>query len=197
MITALIAEYYLTEHPGGEIIYDLRSSRVVPETIGRMGGIAVRSRVGHSFIKERMRGDNALFAGELSGHYYYKDTGFTDNALFTMIRMLGILSKKKEKLSKIMAAFETYCASGEINLKTTKAEAVYRDLERVFRDADQDHLDGLTITLEDWWFNLRASNTEPLMRLNLEAMAPDMVKQRLNDVLTLIRKADPDLEVIN
>lgn len=197
LVTAFIAEYYLTKEPGQKILYDLRSSRAVPEAIRRFGGVPVRSRVGHSFIKKRMREENAVFAGELSGHYYYRDTGFTDNALFTMIQMLNFLGGKKEALSEIMAPLRKYASTGEINLKTAKTEAVYKFLESAYADADRDYLDGLSIRFDAWWFNLRSSNTEPLMRLNLEADAPDIRDRKREEVLGFIRKADPEVNVIS
>ena len=144
-----------------------------------------------------MREENAVFAGELSGHYYYRDTGFTDNALFTMIQMLNFLGGKKEALSEIMAPLRKYASTGEINLKTAKTEAVYKFLESAYADADRDYLDGLSIRFDAWWFNLRSSNTEPLMRLNLEADAPDIRDRKREEVLGFIRKADPEVNVIS
>jgi phosphomannomutase len=195
LVTALIAEFLLTKEPGATILYDLRSSRIVPETITRLGGKAVRTRVGHAFIKAKMREVNALFAGELSGHYYYRDMGFTDNALFTMIQMLNFLSLKKMPLSGLIRPLQTYYATGEINIQVKDKEAVFTALEANYKDAQKDHLDGLTIGHDTWWFNLRASNTEPLMRLNLEANDPTTREEKRKEVLTMIGKADPSMKV--
>lgn len=192
LITALIAEFLLTKEPGAAILYDLRSSRIVPETIARLGGRPVRSRVGHSFIKEAMRQENALFAGELSGHYYYRDTGFTDNALFTMIQMFNFLSlKDKTPLSQLIAPLRVYAQTGEINLEVKNKEGIFSALESGYGGAEIDRLDGLTVAYEDWWFNLRSSNTEPVMRLNLEAKDRPLMEEKRKEVLLAIRRADP------
>jgi phosphomannomutase len=195
LVTALIAEFLLTKEPGATILYDLRSSRIVPETITRLGGKAVRTRVGHAFIKARMREENALFAGELSGHYYYRDMGFTDNALFTMIQMLNFLSLKKMPLADLMHPLRTYYATEEINIKVKDKNAVFAALEANYTDAQQDHLDGLSIEYDTWWFNLRTSNTEPLMRLNLEANDSTTQEEKRKEVLNIIGKADPSMKV--
>jgi phosphomannomutase len=192
LITAFISEYYLGIRRGEKILYDLRSSRTVPETIIRFGGIPIRSRVGHSFIKEKMRSENAVFAGELSGHYYYRDTGFTDNALFTMIQMLNFLAGRREPLSQMLAHFEKYCSTGEINLKAVLSDKIFRSLDERFLDAEKDRLDGLTVSFDSWWFNVRASNTEPLIRLNLEANTRALMEEKRDEVLGIIKKVDPD-----
>ena len=169
LVTALIAEVYLTKSPGATILYDLRSSRSVPETITRLGGLAIRSRVGHAFIKAGMREHDAIFAGELSGHFYFRDAGFTDNAMFAMIQMLNLLALKKTPVSTLITPLKKYSATGEINMHATNKEDIYKALEARYKDGRQDHLDGLSVDYPSWWFNLRASNTEPLIRLNLEA----------------------------
>jgi phosphomannomutase len=195
LVTALIAEFLLAKEPRATILYDLRSSRIVPETITRLGGKAIRSRVGHAFIKASMREENALFAGELSGHYYYRDMGFTDNALFTMIQMLNFLSLKGTPLSDLILPLQKYYATGEINIKVKDKEAIFAALEANYKNAKKDHLDGLTITYDIWWFNLRASNTEPLMRLNLEANDLTTEEEKKQEVLRVIGEADPSMEV--
>jgi phosphomannomutase len=195
LVTAFVAEFYLSQKPGERIVYDLRSSRIVPETISRFGGVPVRNRVGHSFMKEKMRQVDAVFAGELSGHYYYRDTGFTDNALFTMVQMLNFLTRKGKPLSEIMAPLDKYCATGEINMESRKSAEIYRALETTYRDARLDHLDGLTVTSDEWWFNLRASNTEPVMRLNLEADTSQLMAEKRNEVLGVIRATDAALKL--
>jgi phosphomannomutase len=195
LVTALIAEFLLTKEPGATILYDLRSSRIVPETITGLGGKAIRTRVGHAFIKARMREENAFFAGELSGHYYYRDMGFTDNALFTMVQMLNFLSLKKQPLSDLIRPLQTYYATGEINIQVKDKEAVFSALEAHYNDAQKDHLDGLTIGYYTWWFNLRASNTEPLMRLNLEATDLITKEAKQKEVLNIIGKTDHSMTI--
>ena len=195
LVTALIAEFLLTKEPGATILYDLRSSRIVPETITHLGGKAVRTRVGHAFIKATMREENALYAGELSGHYYYRDMGFTDNALFTMIQMLNFLSLKKMPLSDLIRPLQTYYATGEINIRVKDKDSVFTALEANYNDAQKDHLDGLTIGYDTWWFNLRASNTEPLMRLNLEAADLIIKEEKRKEVLNIIGKTDHSMTI--
>ncbi len=196
LITALIAESFLADNPGAVIIYDLRSSRVVPETISRLGGKPIRCRVGHAFIKEQMRKEDAVFAGELSGHYYYKDTGFTDNALFTMIWMLNFLSAKNSPISASVKPLKKYCSTGEINFKVRDKELIFVTLEKVYADAAADHLDGLTIQHESWWFNLRPSNTEPVVRLNVEANDAKTLEEKKKEIIGVIKDAEPSMQPV-
>lgn len=195
LVCALIAQVYLAKAPGSTILYDLRSSRAVRETIERLGGKAVRSRVGHAFIKAEMRELNAVFAGELSGHFYFKDMGFTDNAIFAMIQMLNLLSLKRTPTSGLIAPLRKYAATGEINMEVADKEAAFAALEEKYKDGEQDHLDGLSVDYESWWFNLRASNTEPLVRLNLEAGSEEEMETRREEVLATIRKKDPSMKI--
>ncbi len=195
LVTALIAEVYLTKLPGATILYDIRSSRSVRETITRLGGQAVRSRVGHAFIKAGMRERDAIFAGELSGHFYFKDAGFTDNAMFAMIQMLNLLALKRAPISTLIAPLKKYSATGEINMRATNKDVIYKALEERYKDGQLDHLDGLSVDYPSWWFNLRASNTEPLIRLNLEAADPAAMASRRDEVIEAIRKADPTVQV--
>ncbi len=197
LVTGLIAEFSLSKHPGAAIVYDLRSSRAVPEAIAAHGGKALRSRVGHSFIKEIMRETGAVFGGELSGHYYYRDMGITDNALFTLIQMLNYLTLKKIPISTALRPLRRYSSTGEINLKVGDSRAIYAALETKYRGARVDHLDGLTLQYDAWWFNLRASNTEPLMRLNLEADDAAHRDEKKEEVLAIMRQADPSAAVQN
>jgi phosphomannomutase len=195
LVSALIAQFYLAKVPGATILYDLRSSRSVKETIENLGGKAVRSRVGHAFIKAEMREYNAVFAGELSGHFYFRDTGFTDNAIFAMIQMLNLLSLKKMPVSEVIAPLKKYFSTGEINMVVSDKEAVFSVLEERYKDGRQDHLDGLSVDFDSWWFNLRASNTEPLVRLNLEAASLDEMETRKEEVLAGIRRKDPSMRL--
>ncbi len=196
LVTALIAQFLLKQEPGATILYDLRSSRVVPETITRLGGKAIRSRVGHAFIKARMREENAIFAGELSGHYYYRDMGFTDNAMMTMIHILNLLMSIGEPLSGLVLPLMRYASTGEINLKVGDKSAVLAFLETAFADGKHDHLDGLTVEYGTWWFNIRPSNTEPVLRLNLEAENRTAAEHGKIAVLKAVAEADPSVEVI-
>lgn len=196
LVTALISESFLADHPGATIIYDLRSSRVVPETINRLGGKPLRSRVGHAFIKEHMRKENAIFAGELSGHYYYRDMGFTDNAIFTMIWMLNFLSSKTSPLSTLIKPLRKYHSTSEINIKIRDKESIFSKLEKLYADAAIDHLDGLTVQYESWWFNLRPSNTEPVVRLNMEANDIKILEEKKREVLNNIKETEPLMQFI-
>ncbi|GMT46594.1 MAG: phosphomannomutase/phosphoglucomutase [bacterium] len=191
LVTALISGVLLVKNPGATILYDLRSSRIVPETITRLGGKAIRCRVGHAFIKAQMREENALFAGELSGHYYYRDMGVTDNGILTMIHILNLLSLKGIPLSRLVKPLRKYFSSGEINMQVNYKDAIFAALEAKYKDGGKDHLDGLTVEYGDWWFNLRASNTEPVIRLNLEANDKKTMEEKRTEVLKIIMETDP------
>jgi phosphomannomutase len=196
LITALIAESFLAQNPGATILYDLRSSRVVPETINRLGGKPLRCRVGHAFIKESMRKENAIFAGELSGHYYYRDMGFTDNAVFTMIWMLNFLASKNVPLSSSVDPLRKYHSTGEINMQIQNKESVFNELEKFYTDADIDHLDGLTVQCKSWWFNLRPSNTEPAIRLNMEADDEKTLEEKKKEVFDIVKQTEPSMKIL-
>jgi phosphomannomutase len=195
LVTALIAASYLSREPGATFLYDLRSSRVVAETITHLGGRAVRCRVGHAFIREQMREENALFAGELSGHYYFRDTGFCDNGIFAMAQMINLLSTKDRPLSELIKPLKKYSSTGEINMKTRRRDEIVAALRAAFPDAKADTLDGLSLDYPSWWFNLRSSNTEPLIRLNLEAGTDATRDNHLADVMQVIRDTDPSMEI--
>jgi phosphomannomutase len=196
LVTALIAESFLAENSGAAVVYDLRSSKVVPETIKKLGGRPVRCRVGHAFIKEKMRQENAVFAGELSGHYYYRDMGFTDNAMVTMIWMLNYLASNDLPLSELIAPLKKYYSTGEINIRIQDKEAIFEELENFYRDGNTDHLDGLTIQYDSWWFNLRTSNTEPVIRLNLEADDKKTLDKKKTQLLNIIKDAEPQMQLV-
>ena len=188
LFTALISEDVLAEHPGATILYDLRSSKVVAETVETLGGTAVRGRVGHAFMKQLMRDKGARFGGELSGHYYFAECGNTDSGLMALIRMINRMQATEQPLSQQVAPLRRYHSTGEINFRVRDAQAVQTAIENHFtvQGASTDHLDGLTITFDDWWFNLRSSNTEPLLRLNLEADSGLLRDARLAEVRALI-----------
>jgi phosphomannomutase len=191
LIIALLAEFFLRKEPGATVLYDLRASQVVPERIRDLGGNPVVTRVGHSFIKEKMREVNAVFAGELSGHYYYREMGFIDCGILSMISMLNLLALKKTPLSQLVRPLQKYVQSGEINIKVKDAKRVFRDLEETYKDGQQTHLDGLTVTYPHWWFNLRESHTEPVVRLVIEAEDEQTLQQEQDRLLTLIKKDNP------
>ena len=171
LITALIAGEILGEQPGAAILYDLRSSHAVPEWIKEHGGVPYRGRVGHSFMKRLMKDKQAMFGGELSGHYYFAACFNTDSGLMAMIKILNLLSHSDKTLSQLIAPLRRYSATGEINYRVANVDEVLAKVKKHFGEAGaaMDELDGLTVQNEGWWFNLRSSNTEPLLRLNLEA----------------------------
>ena len=186
LITALIAQTMLKKQPG-RIFYDLRSSKAVPEAITESGGEPLMSRVGHAFIKRQMRDANALFAGELSGHYYFRENYFTESSALAVIYVANLVSAGQQSLSELIAPLRRYSPSGEINSKVADVDAVFARLRAAFPDARFTELDGLTVEYDKWWFNVRASNTEPLIRLNLEAPTADAMAKRRDEVLALIR----------
>nr|WP_320160972.1 phosphomannomutase/phosphoglucomutase [uncultured Methanoregula sp.] len=195
IVTALIAEYFLAREPGARILYDLRSSRVVAETIRRLGGTGERCRVGHAFIKAQMRKEGAVFAGELSGHYYFQNLGYIDCGLMAMIAMANILSMTEKPLSSLVRPLRKYYSTGELNLQVSSADAIIASLAVAYRDATIDRLDGLTIQYDSWWFNLRSSHTEPVIRLNIEADSESLMNRKKDEVLGLIRGTDPSMHM--
>ena len=187
-ITTLIAEEYLEEKKGGLILYDLRSSWIVKEKVEEFGGKAAMSRVGHSFIKDQMRKQKAIFAGELSGHFYFTECFNTDSAIFTFIKLVNLLSMKNKKLSELIKPLKKYFTSGEINSEVEDKEAKMKELAKIYKNGSISHLDGIRIDFDDWWFNVRPSNTEPLLRLNLEAKSKKMMESKRDEILKFIRK---------
>lgn len=167
--TALVATWFLARNPGATIVHNLITSRAVPETIQSLGGFPVRTRVGHSFIKQVMAETGAVFGGEHSGHYYFKDNFRADSGMLAMLVLLQVLSESGQKLSELRTGVEPYVASGEINLRVDDRDATIEKVAEAMAGAASDRLDGLTVQWEDRWFNLRPSNTEPYVRLNVEA----------------------------
>ncbi len=187
MMTALIAQDLLQQEKG-VIFYDLRSSWSVKEVIESGGGIPMRSRVGHAFIKEQMRKHNAIFAGELSGHYYFRDNFFTESASLAVICVANIVSRSGKPLSELIAPLNRYSASGEINSEVADPAAVLERIRAAYGDKGSLlELDGISVEFDDWWFNVRMSNTEPLVRLNLEAKSAATMTARRDELLSLIR----------
>jgi phosphomannomutase len=197
-LTALIATRELSKHPGSSIIYNLISSRAVREVVAECGGTAVRSRVGHSYIKKLMAETNAVFGGEHSGHFYFRDFWRADSGMLAALHAIAALGETKTTLSKLLSSFNRYHSSGEINSEVADAKAAMNLIEKIYGKKDGvevDHLDGLTIDGDNWWFNLRASNTEPLLRLNVEASTEARMEKVRDDVLNTIR-GDLDILVL-
>ena len=190
-VTALLAEAFLLKHPGATIIYDLRASHAVKDTVERLGGRALMNRVGHAFIKQRMRAEDGIFAGEVTGHYYFRDFYYADNGFIPALLMLELMSKKGKPLRDLLQPYrERYFISGEINTTLASMDEVPRKLQAIearFRDARIAKLDGVSADYPDWHFNVRASNTEPLLRLNLEARTPELMERKRDEVLAVIR----------
>jgi phosphomannomutase len=188
LTTAIVAHGILERTgPGETVVHNLICSKAVPEVVREMGAEPVRTRVGHSFIKQVMAETGAVFGGEHSGHYYFRDNWRADSGLIAAMVVLEQLSRSAEPLSALRRPFERYAASGEINSTVVDPHAVIDRIAAAFGDADQDRLDGLTVDCGDWWFNLRPSNTEPLLRLNLEAADPAACAARTAEVLALVR----------
>jgi phosphomannomutase len=182
LTTALVAQQVLEREPGATVLHNLICSKVVPELITELGGTPVRTRVGHTFIKAVMKETGAAFGGEHSGHYYFRDNFRADSGLITAVVVLGAMCAANESLADLVAPLRRYSASGELNTRVESADAVIEHVSGVYAGASQDRLDGLTVDLGDWWFNLRASNTEPLLRLNLEAADEAEVDRRVAEV---------------
>jgi len=187
LTTALVAERILKKHPGETIIHNLICSWVVPEVIEENGGKPVRTRVGHSFIKQHMAETGAIFGGEHSGHYYFRDNFRADSGMIAALVVLEAMSEAGRPLSELLEPYQRYSASGEINSEVADQAASLRKLAERYSDGDQDRLDGLTVRYDDWWFNCRPSNTEPLLRLNLEARTRPLKDEKVQEVLSVIR----------
>jgi len=190
-LTALIADRELKIHPGSTIIYNLISSRTVAEVVEENGGTALRSRVGHSYIKAMMAESGAIFGGEHSGHFYFKDFWRADSGALAALHAIAALGSSKGSLSKLLKPYQRYFSSGEINSKVKDAQLTMSEIEKEYEQLDSvtvDHLDGLTVMGDTWWFNLRPSNTEPLLRLNVEAKTLARMEKIKEQVLATVRK---------
>jgi phosphomannomutase len=185
-VTSLVARRILADNPGAPVVHNLITSKAVPEVIEEAGGTAVRTRVGHSFIKQVMADTGAVFGGEHSGHYYFKDNYRADSGMLALLYLMRVVSEEGRPLSQIRSDVERYAGSGEINFTVADQGAAMGKVEAAFDDATKDHLDGLTVELGDRWFNLRASNTEPLLRLNAEAADEAGVASLIDEVSELI-----------
>ena len=186
-ITALIASRYLRLHPGATILHNVITSKAVPEIIAENGGVAVRTPVGHSLIKAEMARTGAVFGGEHSGHFYFQEFFLADSGMLAGMHVLAALAETDGTVSELMAAYARYVASGEINSTVDDAPTILDALEVIYADEALDHMDGLTVTADGWWFNVRASNTEPLLRLNVEGDDEAIMASIRDDVLGLIR----------
>src|SRR6185436_9860660 len=188
-VTALLAESILEKEPGAKILYDVRASWAVPQTIERAGGIPLINRVGHAFFKHRMREEDAVFGGEVSGHYYFQDFSRADSGVIPFLLMLELISKRGQKLSELLAAYRArYFITGELNTPVPDVALKLQELkERFGQEGIVSHLDGLSVDAPDWHMNVRPSNTEPLLRLNLEALSPELMERKRDEVLEVIR----------
>jgi phosphomannomutase len=188
-ITALLAESVLDKRGPAKIIYDVRASWAVPETIERSGGTPLINRVGHAYIKHRMREEGAVFGGEVSGHYYFRDFSQADSGVVPFLLMLELVSQRSQKLSEILRPFrERYFITGELNTPVPDVALKLQELKKRFGpEGEVSHLDGISVDAEDWHFNVRPSNTEPLLRLNLEARSEELMERKRDEVLDVIR----------
>ncbi|MDD5727073.1 MAG: phosphomannomutase/phosphoglucomutase [Victivallales bacterium] len=186
LFTAIIAQDILSEGPA-TILYDLRSSRAVKECIEENGGTAIMSRVGHAFIKAQMREYDAVFAGELSGHYYFRENYTAESQGLAFVKFANLICKSGKRSSELVAPLRKYSGSGEINSKVANVQAVLAKLKTAYADGHQFELDGLSVEYKNWWFNVRASNTEPLLRLIVEADTPKLMEQKRDAILAIIR----------
>jgi phosphomannomutase len=187
-VTALLGRAFCLKEPGARIVYDVRASWAVRDLVKGAGGTALMHRVGHAFIKKRMRDEKAIFGGEVSGHFYFRENWFADNGMVPALLVLEMLGREKKKFSELLAPIRaTYHISGEINSKVKDAEGAMRRLEERYKDGHVYKLDGLSVEYDTWHFNVRPSNTEPLLRLNLEAYSDVEMQRRRDEVLAIIR----------
>ncbi len=187
MVTALVSKSLLAKHPKETVLYNIICSKAVPELITKMGGTAVRTRVGHALIKPLMKKYNAIFGGEHSGHFYFRDNWFADSGLIAFLVCLELISVENRPLHQMVKEIDPYFRSGEINSRVKSATERIEAVKMAFADAEHDMLDGLTISYPNFWFNLRPSNTEPLLRLNIEANSPELLEDTKTKLLKIIR----------
>jgi phosphomannomutase len=188
-VTALLAESILAKEQGGSVIYDVRASRAVPETIERAGGTALINRVGHAYIKHRMRQEQAVFAGEVSAHYYFREFSQADSGVVPFLLLLELISARGQKLSEILAPYRArFFLTGELNTPVADVALKLQELKERYADGRVTELDGVSVDYDDWHFNVRPSNTEPLLRLNLEADTQALMEAKRDEVLDLIRR---------
>lgn len=190
ILATLVAKGVLEKEPGATILYSAVCSKALPELVEREGGKAIRTKAGHSIIKPQMRSNNAAFGGEHSGHFYFRDNYFADSGIIAMLTVAELVARQDGPVSALLEPIDPYVRSGEINSEVEDQQAKLREVEEHYTrtgDPDVDHLDGLTVDFGDWWFNLRPSNTEPLLRLNVEASDAKTMQRRRDELLELIR----------
>lgn len=187
LITALLAQEILKEHPGAKILYDLRSSWAVKEAIEEAGGIPIMWKVGHSLIKAKMRQEQAIFAGELTGHYYFRDFFYCDSGVYALIKILELLTGSGKTLSELVKPLQKYYSSGELNFEAENKEKIIQTLKEKYQKVPHiSFLDGLTVEYSDWWFNVRPSGTEPLLRLKIESKTPELLEEKKKELSDFI-----------
>jgi phosphomannomutase len=189
-VTALVALNTLEKHPGGKILYNLICSRSVPELIVKAGGVPIRSKVGHSIIKAEMREQDIVFGGEHSGHFYFRDNWYADSGMIALLACLELFGEANTSVSEVIAPIDTRFRSGEINSEVGDVTVTLQRIQAHYADAKMDYLDGVTISYPDWWMNLRPSNTEPLLRLNVEGDERALMEQHRDEALALIRRTN-------
>ncbi len=190
ILATLVAKNVLEKEPGAAIIYSAVCSKALPELVRREGGRPIRTKAGHSIIKPQMRKNNAAFGGEHSGHFYFRDNYFADSGIIAMLTVAELVSRQEDPLSELLAPIDPYVRSGEINSEVEDQEATLEKVEEQYSKRDNpeiDHLDGLTVDFGDWWFNLRPSNTEPLLRINLEAPDEESCRQHLGEIMHRVK----------
>jgi phosphomannomutase len=190
-VTQLVARSLLRKNPDSTVLYNVNVSTCVPAMVEQMGGHALRTRVGHSFIKAQMRENNAIFGGEHSGHFYFRDFWFADSGLIALLTVLEVVSEENKPVSQLIRELCTRVRSGEINSHVSDTQAKENELKERYKDGALDTLDGITITYPTWWFNVRPSNTEPLLRLNVEADSGQLMEQKRDELLGVIREGQP------
>ena len=186
IMTALMVPYFLKKNPGSTIVYDLRSTHVLQEEILKYGGTPRRERVGHSFMKKTLRDSHACFGGELSGHFYYRDNFYADSGMITLVHMLNILGVTDMPASELVAPLKRNSNSGEVNFEVEDKDSMMKELSRKYSQGQADDLDGVTVQFKDWWFNVRPSNTEPLLRLNVEAKTAELLTEKFEELKGLL-----------
>jgi phosphomannomutase len=187
-VTALVALNTLKRHPGSKILYNLICSRSVPELIAKNGGIPIRSQVGHSLIKKTMREEDVVFGGEHSGHFYFRENWYADSGMIALMQCLELFSEAPKPVSEVIAPIDTRFRSGEINSTVKDIPAKLKEIQEHYKDAQIDFLDGITVSYPHWWMNIRPSNTEPLLRLNVEGDTKALMEQHRDEALALIRR---------
>ena len=188
ILRGIMAQLALKEFPGATVCYDIRPGKITKDMIEAVGGRASVTKVGHSLIKEQMIRESAVFGGESSGHYFYKfDFGTFESPVRLVLKFLGFISEQGKPVSEIVAPYKVYFHSGEINEKVSDAKAKIDEIKQKYSNGHESFLDGVTVEYDDYWFNVRSSNTEPLLRLNLEAKSNELMKQKRDEVLAIIR----------